>query len=41
MTHDRTITVLIVVAVLLLVAAGGLAASLIADHEHSSITLGQ
>ena len=41
MTPDRTITALIAVAVLLFVAAGVLAASLIADHEHSSISLGQ
>jgi hypothetical protein len=41
MTSDRTFNVLIVVALVLLVAAGGLAVSLIANDEHLSITLGQ
>ena len=42
MSSDRTINFLIVVAVVLLVAAGGLAAWLVAESEHSSSTsLGQ
>lgn len=42
MRSDRTIDVLIIVAVLLLVAAGGLTVSLIGAHEeHASVTSGQ
>lgn len=39
MTSDRTINILIVVAILLLVAAGGLTVSLLRAHdEHAPVT---
>jgi flagellar basal body-associated protein FliL len=42
MTSDRTINILIIVAVLLLLAAGGLAASLIGAHdEPAPVTSGR